>query len=43
MLKHTSGDGWFVSEGVGPSDRIVVSGAQVLLSEEFKSQIGFPE
>lgn len=43
LLEHASGDGWFVSEGVGPSDRIVVSGAQVLLSEEFKSQIGFPE
>ena len=42
-LKHASGDGWFVSEGVGPSDRIVVSGAQALLSEELKSQIGFPE
>ena len=42
-LEHASGDGWFVSEGVGPSDRIVVSGAQVLLSEELKSQIGFPE
>jgi len=36
LLKHASGDGWFISEGVGPSDRIVVSGVQVLLSEEIK-------
>ena len=43
VLNHASGDGWFVSEGVGPSDRIVVSGAQVLLSEELQSQIGVPE
>ncbi|MGH8581790.1 MAG: efflux RND transporter periplasmic adaptor subunit [Gammaproteobacteria bacterium] len=43
LLNHASGEGWLISEGVGPGDRIVVRGAQVLLSEELKSQIGFPE
>ncbi|MGH8865258.1 MAG: efflux RND transporter periplasmic adaptor subunit, partial [Burkholderiales bacterium] len=43
VLKHPSDDGWSITEGLRPSDRIVVSGAQVLLSEELKSQIGFPE
>ena len=31
--------GWFAASGVGPGDRVVVDGAQTLLSEEFKSQI----
>jgi hypothetical protein len=31
--------GWFVTEGLRPGDRILVSGAQVLLSEELKSQL----
>ncbi len=32
-------NGWFVSEGLAPGNRVVVSGAQTLLSEEFRSQI----
>jgi hypothetical protein len=31
--------GWFVAEGIGPNARVVTSGAQTLLSEEFRSQI----
>ncbi len=31
--------GWFVTEGFAPGSRVVVSGAQTLLSEEFRSQI----
>ena len=34
-----AGEGWFVSSGMSAGDRIVVSGAQTLLSEEFRSQI----
>jgi hypothetical protein len=30
---------WFVTEGVGAADRIVIQGAQTLLSEELKDQI----
>ncbi len=32
-------DGWFVAKGLSPNDRVVVSGAQLLLSEELRSQI----
>lgn len=30
--------GWFVSQGFQPGERVVISGAQLLLSEEFKPQ-----
>ncbi len=33
------GDGWFVGQGLSPNDRLVASGAQLLLSEELRSQI----
>ena len=39
-LGHPTGDGWFVSEGFGPQDKVVVIGAQELLSEEMKGQGG---
>ena len=32
-------DGWFVPSGVKVGERVVASGAQLLLSEELKSQI----
>ncbi|MBF6568800.1 MAG: hypothetical protein IVW54_07990 [Candidatus Binataceae bacterium] len=31
--------GWFVMRDFAPGDRVVIAGAQVLLSEEFKSEI----
>lgn len=31
--------GWFVAAGFSPGDKIVVRGAQILFSEEFRSQI----
>ncbi len=31
--------GWFMTEGIHPEARVVTSGAQTLLSEEFRSQI----
>jgi hypothetical protein len=31
--------GWFVTHALAPGERIIVNGAQVLLSEEFRSQI----
>jgi hypothetical protein len=31
--------GWFMTEGISPNARVVTSGAQTLLSEEFRSQI----
>jgi len=33
------GTGWFADRGFAPGDRVVTAGAQVLLSEELKSQI----
>ncbi len=32
-------DGWFAASGFSAGDRVVTSGAQLLLSEEFRSQI----
>lgn len=32
-------EGWFVTRGLAPNDRLVVNGAQTLLSEERKTQI----
>lgn len=34
-----AGDGWFNSSGVAPGEEVITSGAQLLLSEEFKYQI----
>jgi multidrug efflux system membrane fusion protein len=38
-LDHPVAGGWFVTHGVVPGDRVVVTGAQTLLSEERKTQI----
>jgi hypothetical protein len=32
-------EGWFVDEGFAPGDHLVITGAQMLLSEEFRWQI----
>lgn len=37
--EHETGDGWFNSGTLEAGDRVVTSGAQLLLSEEFKYQI----
>jgi hypothetical protein len=36
---HETHDGWFVTAGVRPGDRVVISGAQMLFSEEFRTAI----
>lgn len=38
-LDQPVGEGWFVTGGLAPKDRLVVTGAQTLLSEERKTQI----
>ena len=38
-LDHSTDGGWFVTNGVAAKDRVVVLGAQALLSEEQKYQI----
>lgn len=39
-IERPAGDGWFVGGGFGPQDKVVVVGAQELLSEELKGQGG---
>jgi hypothetical protein len=39
-LGRPAGAGWFVGDGFGPQDKVVVVGAQELLSEELKGQGG---
>jgi hypothetical protein len=38
-LEHPLPNGWFVMTGVVASDKLIVTGAQTLLSEELKAQI----
>lgn len=38
-LEIPAEDGWFIFQGLTAKDRIVVNGAQTLLSEELKSQV----
>lgn len=39
-LGRPSGAGWFMDKGLKPQDKVVVVGAQQLLSEELKGQMG---
>ena len=39
VLDWPVAEGWFVASGLAPKDRLVVTGAQALLSEERKTQI----
>ena len=38
-VDHHVPGGWFVTNSIAPGDKVVVTGAQMLLSEERKSQI----
>ncbi len=42
-LENPSKEGWFVHQGLSKGDRIVVKGAQLLLSEEFRGQLPMEE
>jgi len=42
-LDQSTDKGWFVTSGFAPGNRVVIVGAQVLLSEELKSQIQISE
>jgi hypothetical protein len=42
-LDHPVEGGWFVTEGVAAGDKLVVAGAQTLLSEELKGAFGPPD
>lgn len=39
LTTNPNAQGWFVTEGISSGERVVISGAQTLLSEEFRSQI----
>jgi len=43
VLDRPTAEGWFSVSGFGIGDRIVVAGAQILLSEELKSEIQIGE
>jgi hypothetical protein len=43
VLDRPTGDGWFVDQGLQPQQKVVVVGAQELLSEELKGQGGEEE
>ena len=42
-LAEPLGGAWFVTNGVAAGERVVVSGAQTLLAEEFKASIPVSE
>jgi hypothetical protein len=39
VLEHAIDEGWFIDTSAIPSGRLVIDGAQILLSEELRSQI----
>ena len=43
VLDRPVDDGWFVAKDLTQSDRVVVSGAQILLSEEGKARFGIKD